>query len=476
MSIAPADIIALFRARGRGDPPSALADVFVGPLVMTTNFLDAKIDLARAEQTLDRAIFTLEDDETLDGLAAVLGEDRQTIIDRLKGAIEDVASNFGLIRRAATGSRGSVLLLRSAQIDNPITVAAGRRVAAPLLEREYRVTTSVIISAMTLDETLAKFVFSVPVESVGVGLNTVAGPDQVTQVKEPISGIEGVTNRDAIVGGRDEETDRGFVARIKDVLSANNIGTKAGYRRMVLTGLDAVKDVLIVGAGDPFMIRDGDGGGSVDIYVTDPDPVTVTELATADNFVPSGPSFVFTPSRQPVVDDLAAVQPTDATVITKDAGVFGGSVRAQDTITFATDHTAAFITYQANDLVRQVDDFVQEPERKILASDVLVKEALFVLIDVFLTIRVLPEFNNIRTTVQARVEAAITELISILGIGVSLEQSDLLKAVTEVDGVDRVNLPLTKFERSVNTGTLNVIDAAANEVLRVGTIQVTVVS
>lgn len=224
------------------------------------------------------------------------------------------------------------------------------------------------------------------------------------------------------------------------------------------------------------MIRDGDGGGSVDIYVTDPDPVTVTELATADNFVPSGPSFVFTPSRQPVVDDLAAVQPTDATVITKDAGVFGGSVRAQDTITFATDHTAAFITYQANDLVRQVDDFVQEPERKILASDVLVKEALFVLIDVFLTIRVLPEFNNIRTTVQARVEAAITELISILGIGVSLEQSDLLKAVTEVDGVDRVNLPLTKFERSVNTGTLNVIDAAANEVLRVGTIQVTVVS
>jgi hypothetical protein len=49
----------------------------------------------------------------------------------------------------------------------------------------------------------------------------------------------------------------------------------------------------------------------------------------------------------------------------------------------------------------------------------------------------------------------------------------VLRIAVEVAGVDRVDLPMTRFDRGGATPTqLNVIEAEANEVLRVGSIVV----
>lgn len=475
MSITPQDIIAVIRSRGRGDPPSALADIFVNPLVKVLLFVDGKIDLAKAQQTIDSIILTLEDEDTLTSLAAFLDDTVENITLQLRTALEDIGSNFGLSRRPAASSSGNVVLMRSTDLivppDSPISVPSGKKVFAPSLNQEYRITSTTIITSMSFDDVLQKFTFTVPVESVNIGLSTIAATSQISQIRDPIPGIEEVTNVDPIVGGRDEESDRNFGDRIKSTLSANNIGTVAGYRDMVL-GITNVQDTNVIGASSPFMVRDEGDGGSLDVYVTDPITLSISELATAANYQPSGPKFEFTPSRQPVIDDTSTIQPTDVDSINKDVGVFAGSVKSKDTIIFDSDHTGEIITYQVNDLIREVDDFVQDETRKIVGSDILVKEAIEVLVDVIITIQVLPEFSSSRDSVRDDTENAITQFISSLRIGDNLEQSDIIAVVTDVDGVDRVNLPPTKFEKSVNTGQVNIIEALANQVLRPGTILV----
>lgn len=474
MSIQAQEIIDEIKTRGRGDPPSALADIFVGPLERVLLFLDGKIDFATALQTIDSVILLLESDEAIAELAGFMNTTTGLLTAQLKTGLENHGSNFGITRRAAAASTGSVLLTRSTDLvvppDTPITVPTGRRFIAPSLDQDYRTTNSTIIDSMSFDADLNKFVFSVPVESVNVGLTTVAAEGQISQLRDPITGIEGVTNANPTSGGRDEETDRELADRIKDALSANNIGTITGYRNMIFL-VAGVQDIKIVGAGDPFMLRDSGDGGSVDAYITDPVPFSISEVATAANVTPVGGKFDFAPSRQPLIDDVSAVKPTGfGPDIVKDLGAFAGSTRAKDVIKFDSDPTGETIEYQVNNLVKTVEDFINEEERNQVGSDVLVKEATFIPIDVIVTIHVLPEFESSRAIVRANVESAVTQFISSLGIGDTLEQSDVVNVIVNVSGVDRVELPPTKFERSTGTGQADPIFALANEVLRPGSI------
>jgi uncharacterized phage protein gp47/JayE len=475
MTIGANDIIALMQNRGRGDPTSALGEIFVTPLVRVLQYLDSKVQFSRVEQVIDTIVATLEDEAALDTFAVQLDESVATIQSELSSAVEALASNSGLSRRRAMTSSGTVLVYRSSPLTTPVTINSGRKFFAPLLNQEYVATETIQITSMTWNATLSKYVFPVPVQSVNTGLNTVAATNQVTQLKESLTNIDGCTNIEPIVGGRDEESDRDLANRTKTALSSNNIGTKSGYRFMVLA-LDEVKDASVVGAGDSLMIRDMGDGGSVDIYITDPVPVQVSETALlGTNLVDlesSGPGtgpWVFTPSRQPIINNVALVSPS-ADSLDKDTSAYAGSLRAQDTITFSTNVDTMTITYFVNDNVNQVQEYIDDDSRKILGSDVLVKEASVVLVNISMKISVLSGYS--RSVVQGNVQNAITQFISSLGIGVSLEQSDVVREATNVPGVDRVDLPLIRFDRGTTPEQLNIISAAANEVLRVGSVSV----
>ena len=469
MSFGTEDLVALVRARGRGDPPTAMGEVFVTPTVATLQFLDAKVQLARIEQTLDTILATLEDSATLADLAARLGEDQVDVENRLHRAIDDAAANFGLTRRPAAQSYGSVVVFRSTPLTSIVTIPSGFKFYAPSLEQEYGSVNTINISSMSFDVTLNKYIASVPVQSVDVGLNTAAAIGQVVQIRDNNPQLEGVTNLDPIVGGRDQESDRDLVARIKTALSANNIGTKSGYRNLVLS-LSNVKDASIIGAGDTLMVRDLSDGGSVDIYITDPVPIQVNELATIAGGNLDVTGTIFTPSRQPIINNITTVSPAPSAII-KDGTVYAGSLRAKDQITFSTSQDGVTISYFVNDNVRVVQEYLDDPDRKILGSDVLVKEVQVVLVNVIFKITVLSGFS--KSVVATNVQNEVTQFISTLGVGQSLEQSDVLRIATNVAGVDRVDLPMTQFDRGGTTPQqLKVIEAAANEVLRVNTVAV----
>ena len=474
MALTARDIIVMMNTRGRGSPPSAIADLFVNPLVKVLNFLDTKGDLASIEQTVDDIVFTLGSTTELAALATALGETQAVIIDSLQTALEGIASNFGLTRRGATSSRGTVLLYTTSAPTVNIQVLAGKRVSAPSLNQDYSITETTLIppSAMVYDTDLGAYTYPVTIESVNTGVATAAAAEQITKIKDGIANISGVINTQPVVGGRDEESDANLAQRTKTALSSNNIGTQSGYRLLIL-GQDEVKDAVVIGAGDPLMTRDLGDGGSIDIYVANAIPVSVTETTTITNSV----GAVFTPTRQPIIDDASVVIVTGFspdptyTYVTKDSTVYAGSIRAKDTITFdiSIPIGTATITYQVNDLVSREQTYIDDTSRKILGADILLKEAINTLVDIIIRIVVLSGYNG--STVKANVENAVTQHISAFNIGQSLEQSDVIKIITEVEGVDRVDLPLIKFDKSVNAGIVNVITAAANEILKPGAIQ-----
>ena len=477
MSIGISDIVDLLRSRGRGDPPSALADVFVNPLYRTLKYLDAKLSLSRIEQTLDTILMAQSDDVLLNNLATQLNDPPENILVRLKKAIDDIGSNFGIVRKPAAGAQGSVLLMRDTVLNanETITATAGRRMRAPSSNQEYLITETLLVTNMNLDPDLGSYVAAVTIKASTVGNITNAATDQITSLLDSITGVDAVTNKQPVSGGRDEESDADLANRIKTALSANNIGTKSGYRALVLS-LDAVKDVAVIGAGDSLMLRDEGDGGSVDIYVADPIPKIVDgEIVLLSQIDPTDPN-AFYPTQQPVINDRATATSSGLTTdeIIKDSTNFAGSLKARDKIRFTSALIGGeAVTYQYNSLVSTVAQFLNDDSRKILGSDVLTREVIVTYVDIRMTIVIKTGYTA--STVKGEVETGVTSYISSLNIDQDLEQSDVIGIIVGVTGVERLNLPFLKFDRETGTGVLNVIEAGGNEVLRLRTLIVTTV-
>lgn len=97
-----------------------------------------------------------------------------------------------------------------------------------------------------------------------------------------INGVSNITNVFPFTGGSNQEDDATFRNRVLSIFSGSNIGTALGYKNTALAD-SSVEDALVIGPGDPLMIRDGtqvienaDGsntiisegtGGKVDIIV-----------------------------------------------------------------------------------------------------------------------------------------------------------------------------------------------------------------
>ena len=473
MSLTVNDIIAMFQTRGRGDPPSALADIFVNPLARTLGFLDSKLNLANAEQTVDNIVALLENPDAISAYSVALNETTDAITLHLQQALDAIASNFGIVRRAPAGSTGLVSYYRNSSPASylPITIGAGRRVFCPTANQEYKVTSTISFNTVpNIDSQTSRYYFTVPVSSQNTGLKTVIGTGLITVMKDSIPGLDGVVNPSSIVGGRDKETDRELAARIKSSLASNNIGTKSGYEKEVLN-IAGVKGVSVVGAGDLLMQR-GDVG-SVDIYVTDPKPILISgEQYSSDRLREDGVYYYARPKKQPIINDTTTVNPTPHHIVKDISPGNGGSVRAYDELAYETPRTLGEgYSFQANALIGIVQEHLDDPSKKMLGADVLVREAYIVEVDVVGQIVVLSGF--VASDVVDNVSAAVSSYIAALNIGQNLEQSDIIRIATSVSGVDRLNIPMTKFNRTDGTeSSVNTVEAQANEVLRANLVQI----
>jgi uncharacterized phage protein gp47/JayE len=102
------------------------------------------------------------------------------------------------------------------------------------------------------------------------------------------------------------------------------------------------------------------------------------------------------------------------------------------------NNTVVTITYTYDSLIATLQALLNNPSNYIVASDVLVREAVEALVNITASIVVVPGF--VPATVVANVQTALTDYINALGLGAILVLSEIVAVMQNVAGVDEVDL------------------------------------
>lgn len=101
------------------------------------------------------------------------------------------------------------------------------------------------------------------------------------------------------------------------------------------------------------------------------------------------------------------------------------------------------VEYTSNAVVSVVQENIDNDSH--ITADAVAKWAVEVPVDLAATIVLLPK--NTQSVVDSRVRTALARLFGIFGLGTPVRQSDVIRALDAVSGVDYVVTPLTKMVR-----------------------------
>ena len=150
--------------------------------------------------------------------------------------------------------------------------------------------------------------------------------------------------------------------------------------------------------------------------------------------------------------------------------VSGTSYLASYSYTAPKEGERITVSYNYNRLISD-SIFTIESVRPVTA-DVLVKQAQEVEVDVSVEIVALPTYSGGDANLIQSTQEAITNFLNSNSLGTVVDASDLINAIYDVVGVDRVEI-LT-FNNSGSTGVRQSIEAESNQYITSGTISVTI--
>lgn len=208
--------------------------------------------------------------------------------------LDQLAKNFGIIRRKSTFSSG-VALFTFSSLNSPVSIRKGDVVTAsngfgfsvsnslsvqPSSSNYYRSVATQYRSQLDLLGISDEFAAEVTVVATSAG--SLGNIGTYTINKTSIPGVSNVTNITAFTGGADQENDTIFRNRVLSAFGGSSVGTALGYLNTALS-TSGVIDAVVIEPGDPLMTRDGaevkvntDGsrtiisegsGGKVDVVV-----------------------------------------------------------------------------------------------------------------------------------------------------------------------------------------------------------------
>lgn len=128
------------------------------------------------------------------------------------------------------------------------------------------------------------------------------------------------------------------------------------------------------------------------------------------------------------------------------------------------------INFEYNKLINDAAEAIEDG--RPITADVLVKAAEKVELDVEASIIVSSAYSENSSTVQQDVADNITATLSADSLGTTLDSSDIINSIYNVDGVDRVRI--TRFNKTNVSGTKLSITALNNQYLAPGTVTVTI--
>ncbi len=381
--------------------------------------------------------------------------------------IERLGKNFQLRRKGPIKATGTITFYSFTVPSSTVTIPRGTTLASKATtdgsSQQFVTTQATTLSSLNFNADTGRYEVNAPIRAVVPGTDGNVAPGTISALLEPVSGVDGCYNFNAIINGTDFEPLAAFRQRLKTVLTGNNVGTTDGYYQTAIANTD-VTDVKVASFNSGIAALRRNDVGAVDIYIRG---LISTQAAIETYTVPSSTPYEFIPSKQPL-DLLASsgfsligsvtgalIEGTHYNIV-QDQGKLSGSVRGADKIVFVASKVSAgeqiVITYSYNSLIESLQNYMEDDSRKVLGADLLVKAAKPRQIDVGCTIRVLAGYSQ--TNIISAVETAISAALGAYTIGEEVQQSDVLAVIANTTGVDDVTVPLDTFEENVNTGTL----------------------
>lgn len=392
-------------------------------------------------------------------------------LDQFEGTeLDDYGANFNTARGGATISSGHVTFGSSTIAAAPILIPTGTRVAT------LSTATQVSVFFRTIEDGTifpGQNSVTVAVEAEASGAAGNVGSGTIVILSTALLGISVVTNQNPTSGGRDLESDADYATRIKANFLSNDAVSFRGIRSRALAFTNVI-DALVVGAGDPLLVRGGGIGGKVDLYIQAEAGI---DRAQAQTTLYGGSNILF--EHQPVLSISSVFNnttvlaiPASNYLLVRDVGDLEGSTSAADAIQItggASPGDSLTITYVSNGILEDIQFFFAEnDENAVPARDFLTRTATQVSIDAGCTIVLTPGTDF--AGVEAGITDAIAGYIDNLKLGAEIKYSVVFDLAREVTGVDDVRPLDLLARRGEATATTVVLDR--NEFPSTGTVTV----
>jgi hypothetical protein len=404
--------------------------------------------------------------------------------------MDALAYNWGLTRLTGTKATGYVTFAAVTKPTSPITISTGTTIKTQAVGGTiYRFSTTATATLQitaTPNPKTSFYEVSAPVIAEDIGSAYNVSSNTITVFETVIQGIDYVRNDEGISGGTDNETNESLASRVLIKVSGSNIGTKDGYKSLILQNFPSILDVSVVGPNDSEMVRTTIYGGAVDIY-----GITINMDSTSDTFTYDGSSLY--PTIRPVLNILTVqgitmsggslynfVSGTDYQFTKDISGFYGFSSRSYDRIDWLIRFTpilgsSVVVNYTYDKDVVDAQAFLDLPVNQLVASDPLMKYGTKVLVDIELQVNKLSGYDP--DTIKTNIQTAVSNKLASMKLGEVLQYSDIVNIAADIDGVDEVVIPLRKFYKTLDPKpdfTIQNITPKLAEYIRLGVLTVTV--
>lgn len=373
-------------------------------------------------------------------LANIFGVTTDQVMDLLENDLDNIAEREGFTgdlggRKAAKAAVGVAQLLFASAA--PATVPVGTRLRTSTSDKFFTTLDPITNVTPVADSSGRLSVYCmVQAEVAGTAGNLVRGT-RLNAVGS-VTGLTGIIIPYEITNGRDKENNLEYVERLRSMRESRGVGTKSFYSGLLLQ--DArVYDIVMYGVTDniatPKVIKFNRAYG-LDIWVHAAETSqTVTEV------VPN-PARHY-PRLQPLVDESAII--TGGFTRVDPNNEYLGSVLASS----YAQGTSGNIQYFTDRTIRDLQTKIEDPDFWIIGgrSVVLVKKAIKKKIDIKADIYISAGYdwadvmNTVSIDLQAFFYGGTTSnevIFSRKKIAESIQWSDILNIILDVEGVDRV--------------------------------------
>lgn len=391
-----------------------------------------------------------------------------------------LASSFGIQRLVGVAATGTMIFrLKSFTVtDDDIVIPIGTEIStASSLSNNNTVaftTTAERIFAAAAADTYYNpstnlFEIVVPIQASQIGVVGNVGAGTINNLISSVPGAPTVVNNIATSGGAEQETSAALLGRILTKFAGTSVGTVNGLLSIVNANANVV-DSLAVVSGDAELVRD-EFGNAADVVIIGE---TLTPIVDVRTFTAGVTDYVL--NRQPVGSNADAVEDIIAgtasglsfnfikgihfKVVVDNNSLTVGSTRALTKIVFLgspfPDTGSSFTAkYAVNGLVEDLQSILDSDDTKIIGTDILVREAVKILIRTGAFIKVLPGYTKGDVVVAA--QDNITALLNSITLDTNVDQSDIIATIQNTPGVDSVTVPIAlEIKRPVDTSFASV--------------------